>query len=113
MGKTVSELVSEDTKIDAMGNVTGTLHYIKDWTAFSPGNPELQNGNYMPLTLNEKYRDKEIIIKRNDTERKRATDTEWVIRVESQSAKYSFSTAEDGEFLVLDFTKATLETDMG
>lgn len=50
-------------------------------------------------------------MKRDGTERKRATDTEWVIHIESKTSKYSFSTAEETDFLTLNFESATLESD--
>lgn len=31
------------------GNITGTLHYVDDYTGFDPSNPELQVGNYLVL----------------------------------------------------------------
>lgn len=29
------------------GKITGTLHYVDDYTGFDPSNPELQSGNYL------------------------------------------------------------------
>lgn len=101
----VSDLISEDTFISKDGAVTGTLKYNEGVTAFEA---DEQNGNYFPLQLDKKYEGKEITVKRNGTERKKATDLEWVLYVPDNSVKFTFETAEDGVFLTLTFAEATL-----
>lgn len=46
LGKSVTDL-QEDIAIED-GEVTGTLHYLTDYTGFS-GDPELQAGNFLVL----------------------------------------------------------------
>lgn len=50
MGKQVSELVGDDLKVYANGAVTGTFHYVTNYTEFS-GAPEEQRGYYFPFHL--------------------------------------------------------------
>ena len=103
--KPVSELISEDTKIDTSGAVTGTIHYVKDWQAFSD-DPDEQNGYYFPLKLDEKYSGKQITC--TGTITKKAADLEWILLVKDQQSKFTFSTDDDGTFLTLTFTGVTL-----
>lgn len=102
----MSDLVSEDTKIDKDGAVTGTLLYNIDVTAFDEGE---QEGHYFILMLNDKYRDKEVTVKRDGVERGKATDLEWLLYVPSTSTTFTFETTEDGVFLTLTFKGATLK----
>lgn len=101
----MSDLVSEDTKIDKDGAVTGTLLYNTDVTAFDEGE---QEGHYFILMLDDKYRDKEVTVKRDGVERGKATDLEWLLYVPSTSTTFTFETAEDGVFLTLTFKGATM-----
>lgn len=103
--KPVSELISADTMITASGAVTGTLHYVKGWKAFSD-DPEQQNGYYFPLKLDEKYSGKEITCAGTIT--KKAEDLEWILLVKDQQSKFTFSTDADGTFLTLTFAGVTL-----
>lgn len=103
--KQVSELISEDTKIDATGAVTGTLHYVQGWTSFS-NEPSEQDGYYFPVELDEKYSGKQITC--TGVKAKTAQDLEWVLLVKDQQSKFTFSTPEDGTFLTLTFTGVTL-----
>lgn len=106
MSKNVSDLISEDTKIDKDGAVTGTLKYVSGWTDFS-SNEDEQDGNFFPVVLGDKHRDKEITCTGKTT--KKATDLEWVLRVADTSSTFTFSTDEDGTILTLSFKDATLQ----
>lgn len=50
MGKQVSDLVGDDLKVYADGSVSGTFHYVSDYTEFS-SEPEEQSGYYFPFHL--------------------------------------------------------------
>lgn len=50
MGKQVSELVGDDLKVYASGAVSGTFHYVTNYTEFS-STPEEQSGYYFPFHL--------------------------------------------------------------
>lgn len=67
LGKVVADL-QENVEIDGT-DVTGTLHYLDDYTGFS-GDPELQSGNYIclhfessvPAVLQAAYNDKTVTL---------------------------------------------------
>lgn len=67
LGKVVADL-QENVEIDGDA-VTGTLHYLDDYTGFS-GDPELQSGNYIclhfessvPATIQAAYNDKTVTL---------------------------------------------------
>ena len=67
----------------------------------------MNSGHYMPLTLDSKYAGKEITCKGTVTTK--AQDLEWLLYVADTSSKFTFETVEDGVFLTLTFTGATLE----
>ena len=50
MGKQVSELVGDDLKVYESGAVTGTFHYVTNYTEFSD-DPDEQSGYYFPFHL--------------------------------------------------------------
>ena len=50
MGKQVSELVGDDLKVYESGAVTGTFHYVTNYTEFSDA-PDEQSGYYFPVHL--------------------------------------------------------------
>lgn len=50
LGKQVSDLVGDDLKVYADGSVSGTFHYVSDYTEFS-SEPEEQSGYYFPFHL--------------------------------------------------------------
>ena len=102
-GKKVSELVSADAFIDETGAVTGTLLYVDSMASFPEGE---NSGHYFPLTLGQKYSGKDITVKGKKT--KTAQDLEWLLYVPDTTAKFTFETSEDGVFLTLTFTEATL-----
>ena len=98
--------MSEDTKIDPDGAVTGTLYQVSGMTAFGEGE---QEGHYFPLLLDEKYAGKEITVKRDGTVRaSKVKDLDWVLYVPDTGVSFTFETEEDGVFLTLTFSGATL-----
>ena len=105
-GKQVSDLVSEDTKIDPDGAVIGTLYQVSGMTAYGEGE---QEGHYFPLLLDEKYDGKEITVKRDGTVRAdKVKDLDWVLYVPDIGVSFTFETEEDGVFLTLTFSGVTL-----
>ena len=104
LGKQVNELISPDTSIDFLGNVTGTLNYIKGWEQFST-NADEQNGNYFPVHISDEYAGKDITCK-GKTEHT-AQDLDWVLLVKDKDSTFTF-TCEGKTILTLSFTGATL-----
>lgn len=105
-GKTVEELVKNDVKIAEDGSVTGTLLNVTGYTDFSD-NPTEQKGHYFPIVLDDKYKGKTISCQRNSDKPKTSSDLEWVLRVVSNSTKFTFK-ADNEPILTLNFEKATL-----
>lgn len=107
-GKTGSDLISEDTKIDEQGAVTGTLKYVSEWKEFSD-DPEEQKGYFFPVVLDSKYEGKEITL--TGTKTKKATDLEWALLLKNgKESTFTFSTDEDGEILKLTFKDVALNS---
>lgn len=97
--KTVSDLVSPDTKIRESGAVTGTLNYIQGWQDFST-NPDEQKGYYMPVKLGDEYQGQEITV--TGTKQVKARDTEWVLFVKNSSSTFKFE-SDGKEIMTLTF----------
>lgn len=109
LGKTVSDLISADTKIDGSGNVTGTLKHVDNFTDFSSIEEE-QSGNYIPLKLT--VTGQKMTLKKNGTASPDKTniafDPELIFRVSKQ--RDTFTVNVDGKDLfTLNFRNATLE----
>lgn len=104
LGKYVSDLISADTSIDFLGNVTGTLNYIKGWEQFST-NADEQNGNYFPVHIDDKYQGKKITC--TGAKQTTAEDLDWVLLVKGKDSTFTF-TCEGKTILTLSFTGATL-----
>ena len=102
--KTVADLISPDTSIDFLGNVTGTLKYV-DWEEFNPADPNEQKGNYFPVHISDEYAGKDITCK-GKTEHT-AQDLDWVLLVKDKDSTFTF-TCEGKTILTLSFTGATL-----
>lgn len=102
--KKISDFISEDTKIDADGKVTGTLHYVENFAEFGG---KQTKGYYFPVKLDDKYSTKEITCKGKST--KKAKDLNWLLFVENTQSKFTFSTVEDGTILTLSFENAVFE----
>lgn len=106
-GKNGSDLISEDTKIDSSGAVTGTLKYVSEWKEFS-SDPNEQKGYFFPVVLDGKYEGKKITVV--GTKTKKATDLEWALLLKNgKDSTFTFSTDEDGEILKLTFNGVTLD----
>lgn len=103
-GKKVSEFISADTRIMSSGVVTGTLHYVTGVTSFSEGE---QDGHFIPVTLDSKYKDQPITVTGKKT--KTATDLDWLLRVSDDKTPFTFATNETDVFLTLNFDNANLE----
>lgn len=107
LGKQASDLFSMGTYIDATGKVHGELYYVTGFEGYSNAKEE-QSGNYFMLRLGDKYAGKEITAKvGDDGTEKKATDLEWVIRVQA-GKKVTFKD-DQTEILKLDFSGATLD----
>lgn len=106
-GKTVTDFLSDDTKIYDNGDVVGTLKYVSNYTAF--GGDEI-NGNYFPLTLGDQYKEKAIKVT-SKTRVKTETDTEWVLFIKDNDATFRFQNATDGDadIVTLNFKRAILQ----
>ena len=103
LGKTAADLISADTTIDYLGNVTGTLRYVDQWTAFSSDAAE-QSGHYFPVHIDGAYQGKEITLK--GTKTKTAMDLDWVILVKDEKSVFTFE-CEGKTILTLRFQGAT------
>lgn len=103
--KPVSTFIGSDVKISSDGKVTGTLHYVKDFTEFGG---KKTTGYYFPVKLDKKYTGKEITCKGTST--KKATDLEWLLYVVDKDSKFTFSTVEDGTILTLTFENAKFDS---
>ena len=106
-GKTVADLVKDDVRIAKDGSVTGTLLKVKGYTGFSDV-PSEQEGHYLPIVLDSRYKGKTISCRRNSDTPKTSSDLEWVLRVPSTATTFAFEA--DGEpVLTLNFRSAVLE----
>lgn len=103
-GKKVSELISPDTSIDFLGNVTGTLKYV-EWEQFNPAETSEQKGNYFPVHIDDKYKGQDITCVGEKS--KTANDLDWVLLVKGKDSKFTF-TCEGKTILTLSFQGATL-----
>lgn len=118
MNKQASELISADTAIGDDGSVTGTLSYIENWEEFS-SDPAEQNGNFMPVHLDEQYSGKTIKVTGKTV--KEAQDLDWVLRVADNNSTFKFEVvdavgiaampiaAATTTLFTLNFKKATLK----
>lgn len=104
---TVGDMISPDTYISNTGKVYGTLHYVKDFEAFSSVEDE-QSGTYFPLRLSGKGT--RIQVKKNGQINKTVEewDPNWIIRITDPSATWEFL-VDDESVQTLDFSEVTLE----
>lgn len=110
--KKVSELIGSDVRVLSDGSVVGTLKYVPNYREFNETNVGEQSGNYFPLTLDAKYRNKPITVEKEDGTSKTATDTEWILRVKDKGSMFTFKD-DQTEIVKLNFAKATLEGEHG
>lgn len=106
-GKDVVDLISMGTYIDAQGKVHGEVYYVTGFEGFSNVEEE-QSGNYFPVHLGSKYAGKEISVTNGDKAEKKATEVDWLIRVQ-QGKTVVFKDGGD-TIMTLDFSEATLDT---
>ena len=107
MGKQVSELVGDDLKVYANGAVTGTFHYVSDYTEFS-STPEEQSGYYFPFHLTKTG--SKMTFKKNGSPTKQdiAFDPDIIFRVTKTDA---FEVLVDNQSVVtFNFSGATFES---
>lgn len=110
--KKVSDLISEDTTIEADGSVVGTLYYVEDFVEFNTSDYSEQSGNYFPLHLEKTGAT--MTIKRDGVARPgkqdMAYDPDLVLRVVDKNT--TFTIEVDGqEPVTINFAKATLNSD--
>ena len=108
--KTVKELIDENVKISANGEVTGKLKSIQGFTEFSSVVSE-QSGHYLPVKIDKQYLGKEVSVTGRSTTKvtvKQETDLYFILRVASTSTTFKFKDGNN-EFMKLTFKNATLE----
>lgn len=106
MGKQVSELVGDDLKVYESGAVTGTFHYVTNYTEFSDA-PDEQEGYYFPFHLTKTG--SKMTFKKNGSPTKQniAFDPDVVFRVTKND---SFEVlVDDASVVKFTFTGATFE----
>ena len=111
LGKSVTDL-QEDIAIED-GAVTGTLHYLDDYTGFS-GDPELQSGDYLclhfeasvPATIQAAYNDKTVTL---------TDDGILIVRVADKDLPLTVTATYEGQVVAktFDLTGLTLEDSGG
>lgn len=110
-GKTVGDMIGSDVKVSEDGKVTGTFHYVTDYTGFNASVPAEQEGYFFPFTLTQEGEKMSFI--KNGTPGK--TDIDWeadnVFRI---TASDKFTVKVDGvDVVTFDFSKATFEAVSG
>lgn len=111
LGKVLADLQT-DVEIDG-GDITGTLHYLSDYTGFS-GDPELQSGNYIclhfdssvPATITAAYNDKTVTL---------TDDGILIVRVADKDNPLTVTATYNGQTVAhtYDLTGLTLEESGG
>lgn len=87
---------------------SGTLHYIRDFKQFSPGNPEKWKGYYVYITL--RTTGEQLSLKKNGeyTKQNITFDPDLMLRIEDKTDYYEIEV--DGQFFAkLDFSEVTLD----
>ena len=108
--KIVNELVDENVKIDANGEVTGNLKKVTDFTQFSDEVAK-QSGHYLPVRVDKQYMNKEISVIGTKTTKVNVdseSDLDFILRVASVNSTFKFKDG-DNEFMRLTFKNAILE----
>lgn len=112
--KSVEDMIEDDVKVLADGNVVGTLKYVEGYKPYWPDNEAMQSGNFFPLTLGSNYSGgKKLEIVKNSGEPKviefndKPFDPDIVLRVE-QSDNFEIK-VDDSTVVTLTFTNATLQ----
>lgn len=110
--KTVNELVTPDTKINADGSVTGTLKHIDNWSEFGT-DPAKQSGNYLPVRLDSQFMNKTVVVQGEKTTTinvNTEADRDIIIRVKDKNVKFTF-TVDDQLIMTLTFENTSLPTE--
>lgn len=106
LGKKVSDLVGDDLAVRADGTVTGTFHYVTDFTEFS-STVEEQQGYYFPFHLT--VTGEKMTFRKNGEVSKEnlAFDPDILFRVEADT---TFEVLVDNQSIVtFQFHAATFE----
>lgn len=106
MGKQVSDLVGDDLKVYASGSVTGTFHYVTNYTEFSSA-PDEQSGYYFPFHLTKTGA--KMTFKKNGTPTKQNIpfDADIIFRVTKDDTFEVL--VDDFSVVKFSFTEATFE----
>lgn len=109
LGKSVSDMISDDVKILDSGEVTGTLKFVDNFVEFNSSKVSEQSGHYFPLKLTKSGT--KMTIKTNGVARADKTnmnfDPELLLRVSDNNTTFTIEVDGD-EVITLSFKKATL-----
>lgn len=108
LGKKVSDLISDDTRVLADGSVVGTLKHIDSYSQFDSKNKP--SGNFFPMILGEQYQGEEITATGPKTKNKKVVDREWILHVEGSDSTFKFE-CKGKTIVTLNFKLATLEAE--
>lgn len=106
-GKTVGEMVTEDTEVLASGRVSGTFHYVTGYIGFNGDNVEEQEGYFFPFSIERSG--ETMTFKKNGVPVKE--DIPWeadnVFRISKDD---TFTVAVDGvDRITFDFSECVFE----
>lgn len=108
LGKSVSDLISDNVNVLASGTVTGTLKHVTGFTDFNNNNINEQSGYYFPLKLTQTGT--KMTIKTNGEIRPDKTnmkfDPEILLRVANKDATFTIE-VDGNEVVTLNFKKTT------
>ena len=108
MGKSVSDLISDNVNVLASGTVTGTLKHVTGFTDFNNNNINEQSGYYFPLKLTQTGT--KMTIKTNGEIRPDKTnmkfDPEILLRVANKDTTFTIE-VDGNEVVTLNFKKTT------
>ena len=111
-GKSVSELVTNDSVVDENGFVHGTLHYVRDYVQFYPNNTDQQEGYYFPFTMNATGTLMTLKVNGVATKQNIPFDPDILFRISDPSFVYEVEV--DGITIIsLDFSRAKFEPEAG
>ena len=109
LGKSVSDLISNDVKVLAGGAVTGTLKYVTQFTDFDNSDTNNQSGHYFPFKLSQEG--EKMTIKTNGVANVNKTDmpfdSEILLRVPDNKTTFTIE-VDEKEVITLNFRKAIL-----
>ena len=109
LGKSVSDLISNDVNVLAGGAVTGTLKYVTEFTDFDNSDTNNQSGHYFPFKLSQEG--EKMTIKTNGVANVNKTDipfdSEILLRVPDNKTTFTIE-VDEKEVITLNFRKAIL-----